>query len=238
MIATPPDYSVRYSPRAKHLRLRVTADEGLCVVVPVGFDETRIPALLSKKKTWLADAIKRIGETRRFLEPGPVRYLPESLLLVAIGETWSIVYRETKDQSGIRLLTAAGTLTISGRRLSPEGVIRKLKAWLRVRVREELFPIADELAAKHQLPLSGLFVKSQRTRWASCSAKKNLSLNTKLLFIPLDLVRYAIIHELCHTIHMNHSRQFWRLVAAHEPRYTGLDQRLREAWRGVPPWLF
>ena len=91
-----PDYSVRYSPRAKNLRLRVTADEGLCVVVPMGFDETRIPALLSQKKMWLADAMKRIGETRRFLEPRPVRHLPESLRLVALGETWSVTYRESE----------------------------------------------------------------------------------------------------------------------------------------------
>jgi YgjP-like, metallopeptidase domain len=58
--------------------------------------------------------------------------------------------------------------------------------------------------------LHGLLVKSQRTRWASCSAKKNLSLNTKLLFLSPDLVRYVLIHELCHTVYMDHSKEFWR----------------------------
>jgi predicted metal-dependent hydrolase len=94
------------------------------------------------------------------------------------------------------------------------------------------------LARKHGLELGALFVKSQRTRWASCSASKNVALNTKLLFLSPELVRYVLIHELCHTVHMNHSHDFWRLVACHEPGYRLLDQALREAWKIVPPWAF
>jgi predicted metal-dependent hydrolase len=88
------------------------------------------------------------------------------------------------------------------------------------------------------MPLRGLLVKNQRTRWASCSAKKNLSLNTKLLFLSPDLVRYVLIHELCHTVYMDHSKEFWRFVASHEPGYKALDQALREAWKTVPDWMF
>jgi predicted metal-dependent hydrolase len=75
-----------------------------------------------------------------------------------------------------------------------------------VKVREELFPLAEKLATKHRLGLGGLLVKSQRTRWASFSAQKNLSLNTKLLFLSPELVRYAMIHELCHTTHESRQR--------------------------------
>ena len=237
-MAALPDYRIRHSPKAKNLRLKVTRDEGLCVVVPRGFDEAKIPALLKKKKIWIADALKRVGETRRFLEPRPVKHLPESLRLVAIGETWPVIYNETENRSGIWLRAESGKLLISGSDLNREAVIRKLKDWLRLRVREDLFPLAEKLAAKHRLQLGGLLVKSQRTRWASCSAQRNLSLNTKLLFLSPDLVRYVVIHELCHTVHMNHSNEFWRLVASHEPSYKVLDQALREAWKTVPQWVF
>jgi predicted metal-dependent hydrolase len=117
-------------------------------------------------------------------------------------------------------------------------VVRKLKDWLRKKVREVLFPLAQKLAKKHRLNLGGLLVKSQRTRWASCSAQRNLSLNTKLLFLSPELVRYVVIHELCHTVHMNHGSDFWRLVASHEPNYKTLDKELREAWKTIPQWLF
>jgi predicted metal-dependent hydrolase len=233
-----PDYSVRRSPKAKNLRLKVTREDGLLVVVPKGYDEKGIPALLKQKKVWIADALTRVGETKRFLEPNPVKHLPEAVRLTTLGEVWSVTYLDDENHSGLRLRADNGRLVISGSDLNRDAVVRKLKDWLRLKVREGLFPLAEKLAAKHRLKLGGLLVKSQRTRWASCSARRNLSLNTKLLFLPPDLVRYAMIHELCHTVHMNHSSEFWRLVATHEPSYRVLDQGLREAWKSVPQWVF
>ena len=214
MKAVLPDYRVRRSLKSKSLRLKVTREEGLCVVLPHGFDETRVPAILRQKRAWIADALKRVAETRRFLEPKPVTHLPDTVRLAALGETWAVIYRDDKAGSGLRLRTEDGKLVISGASLAREGVIRKLKGWLRVRVREGLFPMAEILAARHHLGLAKLLVKSQRTRWASCSSRRNLSLNTKMLFLSPELVRYVLIHELCHTLHMEHGKEFWRLVAA------------------------
>lgn len=233
-----PEYSVRQSPKARNLRLKVTREDGLVVVVPKGYEEKKIPALLKQKKVWIAESMKRIGETKRFLEPKPVKHLPDAVRLVALGETWAVTYREDTSHTGLRLRAESGKLAISGPDLNREAVIRKLKDWLRLKVREGLFPVAKTLATKRHLKLSGLLVKSQRTRWASCSAQRNLSLNTKLLFLSPDLVRYVVIHELCHTVHMNHGSEFWRLVASHEPGYKALDQALREAWKNVPQWVF
>ncbi|HEY7153838.1 MAG TPA: SprT family zinc-dependent metalloprotease [Gemmataceae bacterium] len=233
-----PSYRVRYSPKAKNLRLKVTPREGLCVVVPRGFDEAKIPAILKQKKDWIADALAKAQERRRFLEPQPAHHLPEIIPLRAIGEVWSVVYRQDETKSGLWLRGAGGALTISGAYLDRAAVLTKLKEWLRQRVRETLFPLARNLAHKHRFPFRALFVKSQRTRWASCSATKNLALNTKLLFLSPELVRYVLIHELCHTIHMNHTKDFWQLVACHEPGYRLLDRALREAWKTVPQWVF
>lgn len=238
MKATLPDYIVRHSPKAKNLRLKVTREDGFVVVVPKGYDKKKIPALLKQKKVWIAESMKRIGETKRFLEPKPVKHLPDAVRLTALGEMWTVTYREDTSHTGLRLRAESGKLAISGPDLNREAVIRKLKDWLRLKVREGLFPVAKTLATKHRLKLGGLLVKSQRTRWASCSAQRNLSLNTKLLFLSPDLVRYVVVHELCHTVHMNHGNEFWRLVASHEPSYKVLDQALRQAWKNVPQWVF
>jgi predicted metal-dependent hydrolase len=233
-----PDYRIRRSAKAKNLRMRVTREEGLCVVVPQDYDESKVPALLRQKRMWIADAMKRVGETRRFLEPRSGKHLPEAIQLVALGEVWPIVYQEDHYRSGIWLRVTDGQLGISGSDLNREAVIRKLKSWLRLKVREGLFPLAERLATRHSLKIGGLLVKSQRTRWASCSAQRNLALNTKLLFLSPNLVRYVLIHELCHTVHMSHSKEFWCLVASHESSYKVLDQTLREAWKTVPQWVF
>jgi predicted metal-dependent hydrolase len=223
---------------AMNLRLKVTRQDGLCVVIPKDFDEKKIPPLLKRKQVWIVDAMKRVGETRRFLEPRPIKHLPESLRLTALGKTWPIVYCQRDARAGIWLRSDNETLVLSGQDLNHEAVVRKLKEWLRLQVRVSLFPVAQKLADKHHMQLRSLFVKSQRTRWASCSAQRNLSPNTKLLFLPPSLVRYVLIHELCHTVYMNHSKEFWRLVASHEAAYKVLDQALREAWKTVPDWMF
>ena len=55
-------------------------------------------------------------------------------------------------------------------------------------------------------------IKHQRAQWGSCSDKKNLNFNYKILFLPPRLRDYVIVHELCHTRELNHSARFWRLV--------------------------
>lgn len=232
-----PEYNVRHSAKARNVRLKVTPEDGLVVVVPRGYDESKIPALLNRKKAWVADAIAHATQTRRFLEPNPSTYLPTRLSLQAISETWAVTCRENGTRPGIVLRAADGTITITGQTITRDAAVRKLNDWLRLRVRDSLFPLAQSLADKHRLPIRRLMVKSQRTRWASCSAKKNLALNTKLLFLPPDLVRYVLIHELCHLREMSHSRRFWLHVQAACPDYRALDARLREAWKVLPSWV-
>jgi len=81
-----------------------------------------------------------------------------------------------------------------------------------------------------------VLVRSQRSRWGSCSRRRAISLNQKLLFVPPPLVRYVFLHELCHTVHFDHSPAFWAFLAQREPRWKALDEELDMAWRYVPLW--
>ncbi len=232
-----PDYIVKESPRAKHVRLKLSLREGLVVVVPKGFEHCRIPSLLEKKKLWLEQASERIETQRKFFEPEPPGALPERLTLQGIGEEWAVDYRPTEsphvtavERNGNRLLVFGDTDNIEASKAA-------LRRWLNRKTHESIKAWLLRLAQEHSFELNRVLVKSQRTRWASCSKGKNISLNLKLLFIPEDLIRYALIHELCHTEHLNHSRQFWALLKHQEPDYLQKDEKLRSAWRYVPAWL-
>jgi predicted metal-dependent hydrolase len=70
-------------------------------------------------------------------------------------------------------------------------------------------------------------IKAQKTRWGSCSRKKNLNFNYKIALLPLHLTDYIIVHELCHLAQMNHSAKFWTLVAQTIPDHTARRKELR-----------
>lgn len=70
-------------------------------------------------------------------------------------------------------------------------------------------------------------IKRQKTRWGSCSQKKNLNFNYKIVFLPSELSDYIIVHELCHLNEFNHSSRFWKLVYRAIPDYSNTRARLR-----------
>ena len=69
-----------------------------------------------------------------------------------------------------------------------------------------------QLALKHGFTLSAVKIQSSKSRWGSCSERKSINLSYYLLLTPAHLVDYVILHELCHTIEMNHSHKFWNLM--------------------------
>lgn len=71
-------------------------------------------------------------------------------------------------------------------------------------------------------------IKSQRTCWGSCSMRKNLNFNYKLVFLPEKVADYVVVHELCHLEEMNHSKNFWNLVAKTIPDYLSIRKELRK----------
>ncbi len=74
-------------------------------------------------------------------------------------------------------------------------------------------------------------IKDLKSRWGSCSARKNLNFHYKLLFLPIELLDYIVVHELCHLVEMNHSHRFWQLVRRTIPDYKKRIFHLRKIER-------
>lgn len=68
------------------------------------------------------------------------------------------------------------------------------------------------LAGEHNLNFSGIGITKARTRWGSCSSKNKLNFSLHMMMLPDELIDYVILHELAHTIHKNHSRDFHTLL--------------------------
>lgn len=230
-----PDYTIRESPRAKHVRFRITLSEGLIVVIPVGFNRKRIPALLEEKRAWLTQSLKEI-ETRRKAMPLP-ETRPQEIELRCIGQTWRLDWVET-DMANISIQeTDAFQLEISGAIQDYTAWQQTLKHWLMYHARAALIPWANALSQELGIPIQRVVIRCQKTRWGSYSSKGTVSLNAQLLLLPRPVVSYVLVHELCHAMHLNHSAQFWRLVRQWEPDADRLRAELRKAGRFIPSWI-
>ena len=97
---------------------------------------------------------------------------------------------------------------------------RRMQEWLRkavttalTRRAKELLPLRlKALAEEKGFTYNSCTVRNVHTRWGSCNTKGNISLNISLIHLPNELIDYVLLHELCHTVEMNHSERFWTLM--------------------------
>lgn len=236
MNSVPFSYQVRVSPRGRNVRLRVTVKRGLEVIVPKNYDTGRVPDLLERKKNWIQVALEKADSQRKFFEPKPVWCVPNRICLPAIGAVWHISAKET-DVPWVAVRELASDRLLVFGAISDERACRAaLKRWLMRQTRAHLVPRLEVISERTGIRFQRSFVRHQRTRWASCSRHRAISLNGKLLFLSPDLVDYVMVHELCHVVEMNHSKRFWDLVERHHTSFRKQDVRLREMWKHIPHW--
>jgi predicted metal-dependent hydrolase len=95
----------------------------------------------------------------------------------------------------------------------------------------ELVPRCLELAARHGIHVARVVVRNQKSRWGSCSPRRVIALNWRLIQMPDHVCEYVLIHELMHLRQPNHSRKFWREVDAVCPVWRESERWLRKHGR-------
>lgn len=103
-----------------------------------------------------------------------------------------------------------------GTDFSNEQIQHKLRFILQESLRKEAIRFIPArlkmLAERYQFRYDKVTIRNSKTRWGSCTSKKNISISLSLMLLPSHLVDYVLLHELCHTIEMNHGECFWQLM--------------------------
>lgn len=224
-------WTVRTSARARRLSVRVYPAGRVEVVVPMRTPAHLVQQFVSKHREWIDARVQESRAQQALLAP------PTELLLPAIERSILVDYRH---EAGVPRLRELGMrqLLIRGAIIEPVRWSRLLGSWLTHLAQQELQGRLQHLAQDFGFSFERLQIRRQRTRWGSCSSSGTISLNVCSLFLRPEILRYLMIHELCHTRHMNHSQRFWHLVEQCEPGYRQLDKELSSAWRHVPVWMF
>lgn len=109
-----------------------------------------------------------------------------------------------------------------------EVVIRVLSDWYIKQAKKELVERTHKYADVVKVQPSSIAVRSYKSRWGSCSVNGDIRYNWRLIMAPPEVVDYVIIHELCHILHHNHSKDFWLAVASFCPNYRDRSDWLKQ----------
>lgn len=226
----PPSYTITVSQRAKNVYLKISPEHGLVCVVPKRYDQRQLHALIESKRRWIEKHLQHHQTTK------PInKRLPSKVTLRAANRHWQVNYIPLAAK--LKLIEIADSeLTIYGDITDKSACRRLLIQWTKAQAKKILGNELQHLSQKTKLNYNDISIRDQKSRWGSCSAEGNISLNYKLLFLPHELMQHILIHELCHTKHLNHSKHFWKLVCKHDPHYHEHNKQLKTADKYIPGW--
>jgi predicted metal-dependent hydrolase len=214
-------YTVRRSDRARHARIVVDAS-GVEVVVPRRMALRHVEPFVQEKARWIERTLRRFRQAEEALPApelehgGSVPYLGRELLLRVTVEPGRV--RDHVARRGDVLHVKVGSA-------GEEPVRAALERWYRKRARVEVAARLDAAVRRAGTRYTRLTIRSQRTRWASCSSNGAMSFNWRLLLAPEPILGYVVEHEVAHLDVLDHSPRFWRLLGSRCPEY-----REHERW--------
>ena len=197
-------YNVRKSKKAKYISLKVSPSEGLEVVIPFLYRDFDLEKFLYSKRNWIKKKLEKVETIKsKQLLFGRELILEEQFNLF---NNFSVLLNNDK-----LVISKPENYELNAEKIFEEWLYNQAENYIPARV--------SLLAKKFDFNFNRVKIKSQKTRWGSCSNKKNLSFNYKLMCFNKKVIDYVIIHELCHLREMNHSPKFWKLVEEKMPDY-------------------
>jgi predicted metal-dependent hydrolase len=201
----------RKNPRAKRLVIRVKPDGKVSVTIPFLVSYRQASLFVEKKTDWILKIQKKFKKDF------------DSLILFKEGTEFNTVNHKVQIQkySGnhvrkkkineiviIQIPEADQTESL----IIQEKIRRLIIETWREEAKEILLKKIEELAAKHNFHYMGIRIKNMKSRWGSCSKENIINLNLHLIRLPIHLRDYILLHELVHTVHKNHGKEFWKML--------------------------
>ena len=205
MMTLPENYTV-IRRNVKHARLRVHEDGRVQLFVPNKFTDEEVAKVIEMKAQWVA------SKQQFFKQKGKILLRRNELLL--FGNRYAYFY---SSQYINKVVVNHESRTIQARRNLLDISIQE--KWLKSIAGKYIHERTKELSAALLLPYNKLYIRSQKRKWGNCSADKNISINWRIIKAPAFVIDYVIIHELCHTVIMNHTVKFDTLLNSHYPDY-------------------
>lgn len=193
--------------KRKTLSLTINENAELIIRAPKRLSIEKIQDFINEKENW-------INRKKRLIENQIKDVTSNHNKLLYLGNLFPI----NVEQNASKELFFTGEEFIANS-IEPDSLSLSIKKWYKNKFKEIALPRVAYFANKHNLMVNQVRIKNQKTMWGSCSSKNNINLNYLLLMAPMGVIDYVIVHELVHTIHRNHSTDFWDSVESIMPEF-------------------
>ena len=193
--------------KRKTLSLTINENAELIIRAPKRLSIEKIQDFINEKENW-------INRKKRLIENQIKDVTSNHNKLLYLGNLFPI----NVEQNASKELFFTGEEFIANS-IEPDSLSLSIKKWYKNKFKEIALPRVAYFANKHNLMVNQVRIKNQKTMWGSCSSKNNINLNYLLLMAPMGVIDYVIVHELVHTIHRNHSTDFWDSVELIMPEF-------------------
>ena len=208
-------YSVVKSKRRKNPCIKLNPDCSISVLVPWHYPSFLIKDFVKRATPWL------IKKHQQFVSQGAL-YTPYTIesgrSFLFKGQLYSLKLGHMPKASILRRLPHLFIFNPI-ERPSQSAYKEQLKSWLSEQAHLYITPRVYRIAKYYNVAPNHIRFKALRSRWGSCSIKKNLNFNIYLMMAPPSVINYVIVHEVCHLKELNHSPKFWDLVTKTCPHY-------------------
>lgn len=204
--------------RRKTVAIEIDGDGRVVVRAPQRLTRAKLQEIVERKSDWIAQKKYEIEERRRYT--GGI-FLADDFLLL-LGKKYRIKRTERMQRIEMR----EGWVEIPA--CWQYDLELKIKAWYKEQADQIIKARVEEHVRRTGLKPASIKITEARTRWGSCSNKKNLNFSWRLVLAPLSVIDYVVVHELVHLEHMNHSLNFWQRVEEIISDYREQKQWLKE----------
>ncbi len=209
----------RRSSFAKYVRVKVGYDGKVTASLPHRTSLKFVTKLIDQSRDELRVAISKYRAVHQYKQQG---------MRVGKSHTLDLVRGTTfKNNVSHQVVTVELPYQLNERSIEAQSYINEaIKKVLKKEAQAYLPRRVNYLANAHNFEVKSVHFNNAKTRWGSCSHNGSINLNVALMQLPIELIDYVIVHELCHTVHLNHGLDFWQLVATYIPNYRTLRKEI------------
>lgn len=215
--------------KKKNITIRISKNGDVVVTSPIYVDDKYIYNLVEGKSNWIIEKLKEIekikNEQRKieYKNGGKIEYLGKKFIIDISEDNVDKISINLRDENLVIKLPK-----YKGNIITEEYLKTVIETFLKEQAKVILKERVELLSGKYNLIPNRVVNKEQKTIWGSCSNKGNINLNWRLVIMPIDVIDYVVVHELCHLKHHNHSNRFWNLVKDIIPDYEDKKRWLKE----------